>query len=321
MPGIKITKLSDLQNNASSAINFNATVIEIISEGDGEKKPAKINLKLEDSGEVFQVLSWKFDLLEDLNRLVETDEVYTFDCQATVNDYGRQIRILSMRNSGMRSTQKIIKTINIDQLKSEISMLIERYIVDPFYKAILQKLVIENQKFWLWPAATRIHHAYKYGLAVHSLNVCKNAIAIWDTYNGSNLNKELIVVGALIHDIGKIREYNQNGTRTTYGNFIPHTVEGYRQLVLEATKLGINENDSRLIMLGHIILSHHGKLEFGAPTLPYIGEAVIVSKADELDAGCDSMLSSLDNLAYNSESEKLVALDGLKIFKWSKNKN
>lgn len=316
---MEIHSLSEIDYSTNSVISFNASVLEVISDGDGEKRPIKFNLKLEDSGETIVVSSWKFENLETLKRLVLTDEVYQFEGQAaTFGNYGNQIRVGNIKNIGMRSTKKIIKIIDTTAMKREMNTIVNQYIpsTDIMYK-IIKKLVMENDKFWSWPAATKVHHAYPGGLAKHSLNVLKNAISIWQTYQGSNLDIKLLVVGSILHDIGKLLEYNQDGSRTIYGNLIPHPVSGYDMVNKAVSEMGIDPSkDKRIVMLSHIILSHHEKLEYGAPVAPYISEAFIVARADSLDATYESIDSTLDKLSLNESSDRLIALDGGKIFKW-----
>lgn len=316
-----IKSLSEIDFTKSTVVQFEGTVLEVLSEGDGEKKPVKMTLKLEESGEIIQASTWKFENLETLQRLVHTDEVYEFEGQAgTFGNFGQQIRVGTIKNSGKRSVKKIIKTIDPQLIGREIRTIVDTYLKKNgiLYK-VVDKLIFQNNKFLAWPAATKIHHAYPGGLAKHSLNVCKNAINIWKNYEGSNLNIEMIVAGALLHDIGKIAEYNADGSRTTYGNFIPHPVEGFRLISTTAMHLGVEaERDLSLVVLSHIILSHHEKLEFGSPVAPYCAEAVIIAKADALDAAFDSMDTALDNTEFSNTTDRLFALDGQKIYKWNR---
>ena len=316
-----IKALSEIDFSKSTLVQFEGTVLEVLSEGDGEKKPIKMTLKLEESGETIQCSTWKFENLETLQRLVHTDEVYEFEGQAgTYGNFGQQIRIGNIKNSGRRSSKKVIKTIDSITLKREVKSIMDTYLTKSgiLYKMV-DILVMQTPKFWIWPAATKIHHAYPGGLAKHSLNVCKNAISIWKTYEGSNLNIEMLVAGSLLHDIGKLAEYKEDGSRTTYGNFIPHPVEGFRLISSTAASLNVDaERDLNLVVLSHIILSHHEKLEFGAPVMPYCAEAVIVARSDSLDAGYESMSSSLDNLDVGASTDRLFALDGMRIYKWNR---
>lgn len=315
----EIKSLGEIDFTTSQLVSFNATVIDMLSEGDNDKKPFRATLKLEESGETISISSWKFENLDVFKRLVYTDEVYSFEGQAgTFGNYGQQIRIGNIRSTGLRSTKKILKAVNPDAIKAELQLILNKYIPsDSIYAKLIKKLVLTNDKFWKWPAATKVHHAYPGGLAKHSLNVLKNTISIWQNYQGSNLDIKLLVAGAILHDIGKMSEYDIDGKKTIFGSFIPHIISGYTSIVKTAISLGYDPDTTKeLVMLSHVILSHHDKLEFGSPVSPYIAEAVIVSRADALDAVYESIDSTLDGLNLNESSDRLLSLDGNKIFKW-----
>lgn len=315
----KIKKLSDIDFKTPNVVLFDATVVDVISDGDGEKKPMKFVLKLEESGEQITVSSWKFDLLETLKTLSRTNDVFEFKGQAgNYGNYGDQIRIGDARDIQMKSARKIIKDVSTKDIRSEVESIIRTYLpAGSKYNKIAQDLILSEEKFWKWPAATKVHHNYPGGLAKHSLNVCKNAINIWKTYEGSNCDIKLIVIGALLHDIGKLKEYKEDGSRTKYGDLIPHPIAGYEDVIKWAYENGYDpEKDTDLIMLKHIILTHHEKLEFGAAAQPNILEAIIVAKADSMDAAFESADRALDNLLLNESSERLMGLDGARVFKW-----
>lgn len=318
-----IKSLSEIDYKNSTPLNFLATVISVDGEGDeSRKKPFKATLKLEESGELVQIFSWKFENLQTFKDLVLTDDVYNFEgIPSLYKDVEKQIRIGDIKNVSQKSSKKILKVTNTDEIKREIETILNTYIPEnsPYviYRRIIEILVINNEKFWKWPAATKMHHAYPSGLSKHTLHTLKNAIATWQNYSGSNLNIALIVAGAILHDIGKITEYNFDGSRTVYGNLVPHPVSGYSKIFATALQLGVDpEKDTKLIMLLHLILSHHEKMEFGAPTQPGILEALIVARADALDATFESADSVLDLLEVNTMSDRIISIDGTRLFKW-----
>lgn len=318
-----IKSLSEIDYKTSTPMNFEATVISVDAEGDVErKKPFKATLKLEESGEIFQIFSWKFENLQTYKDLVFTDDVYKFEAIPSLyRDTEKQIRVGDISNLMQKSTKKILRNFNVDDIKREINCILDKYISQnsPFviYRKLIEDLIINNEKFWSWPAATKMHHAYPGGLAKHTLNTTKNAISIWETYSGSNLNIALIVAGALLHDIGKLTEYNLDGSRTVYGNLIPHPVSGYSKVFHTALELGVDpEKDTVLIMLLNLILSHHEKLEFGSPTQPGTLEALIVARSDALDASFEAADMALNNIELNNLTDKILSLDYSRMFKW-----
>ena len=265
---------------------MNGTVIDITSEGDGEKKPFRFTVRLESSGEQLALQSWEWPKLALIKELLQSDIVYTFDAQAnTFGNFGEQLRLKSLTSTGMHSTKKMIREFSIDNIKNEIALLIKNYCNKEPLKTYLETFILNDPRFFTWPAATRMHHNFPGGLAMHSLNVAKVALAMSEVYRNEHISLPVLVAGALLHDIGKIEEYKEDGSRTSIGNLLGHHSIGMSKISMLANRIGIEPNtDVTTCMLNHIILSHHEKLEFGSPVQPQILEAIIVAKADALDA-------------------------------------
>ncbi len=164
-------------------------------------------------------------------------------------------------------------------------------IIDEVHKAHLKELIkipFEDQKFvedfLKAPAAIIVHHAYRGGLLEHTLGVMKLCESIAELYQ--NVDKDLLIVGAAVHDVGKIYEYKIESygiDRTTEGELIGHIVLGAKMVNDWAKKIpAFPKRD--LYHLIHMVLSHHGELEWGSPTLPKTLEAVILHHADDLDS-------------------------------------
>jgi 3'-5' exoribonuclease len=143
-------------------------------------------------------------------------------------------------------------------------------------------------KYKLAPAATNYHHAFLGGLVEHVLSLLALADHVVDHYK--NLDRELVVAGLVLHDLGKIEELSfERGFRyTTRGQLLGHISIG----------LGIVQEKIRAIpdfpgdlknRLEHIILSHHGRLDFGSPKEPMFPEALVVHYLDDLDSKLASM--------------------------------
>jgi 3'-5' exoribonuclease len=149
-------------------------------------------------------------------------------------------------------------------------------------------------------AAIRYHHAYQGGLLEHSLNVTKVCAMLADIYE--NLNRDLLICGAILHDVGKIKEY-QSGVNlkiTNRGRLLGHITIGYGWVLekIEQIKGFPKDLADRLL---HIILSHHGHLEYGSPKRPKILEAFIVYHADHLDGDIGGFNIILENTSDENE--------------------
>ncbi len=137
--------------------------------------------------------------------------------------------------------------------------------------------------FKLAPAGVRAHHAYLGGLCVHTYDMLKVAEAV--TRLDSGLDRELLFAGVLLHDIGKIHEYEYTRTidNTDEGKLLGHIVIGVRMVEREIER--ITDFPERLAWkILHMLISHHGAMEYGSPRRPLFLEAEILHHLDNLDA-------------------------------------
>ncbi len=155
------------------------------------------------------------------------------------------------------------------------------------------------------PASINGHHGKLGGLLLH----------VWEVaYIGRHMakamraNVDLVVAGALLHDIGKVEAYSvswEGFTRTPCGHLIEHVVLGC--LMLERRLAAIGEplcSEEQILELQHMILSHHGKLEFGSPVRPLTAEAEILHRADESSAKSADVIESLgDAEAFRDDAQ------------------
>lgn len=166
-----------------------------------------------------------------------------------------------------------------------LKRLIDRFLSDEGFCA----------RFKRAPAAKNFHHGYLGGLLEHTLSVCRLAAAVGDHYSHLNLNRDLLLCGAFLHDIGKTREY-------TYTTHIDYTDEGrlLGHLALGAAML--DEKLARMrhfpsdlaVRLKHLMLSHHGELAFGSPKRPKFLEAFALHLIDDLDAKMNGLRRFMD---------------------------
>jgi len=135
------------------------------------------------------------------------------------------------------------------------------------------------------PAAKKMHHNYIGGLLEHSVSVARLAHAVCGLYR--HLDRDLLVAAGLVHDIGKIDEFSYRRPPIDYtdsGRLVGHTVLGIEILDRFLKGQDLEDSSEQIVALKHLILSHHGRQEFGAPVLPMMEEAVILHLIDDLDA-------------------------------------
>lgn len=161
------------------------------------------------------------------------------------------------------------------------------------------------EKFKVWPAAVTLHHAYMCGLLEHSVSVAIGARDMAKHYEDFKIpvNIDLVIAGSLLHDIGKLEAYTVTVSTlpqvTASGNVIEHITLGYGMFAKFAE--AENLSPDLAAALGHIIISHHGKREYGSPALPMTPEAFIVSAADNVDFALSYWKNQTD--ALNAETD------------------
>lgn len=179
----------------------------------------------------------------------------------------------------------------IDEMFAELVAALNASLTHPAVKA-LAELFLNDQMlmdaFKRCPAAKSMHHAYIGGLLEHTLSLVKLAALICPLY--PKINRDLVVMGLFLHDLGKTREiaFDRAFTYTDRGELVGHIVEGAVMLRDKCDQLrrekGVRLPPGTQLVLEHIILSHHGVPEFGAAKLPSTPEAIMVSILDNLDA-------------------------------------
>ena len=132
------------------------------------------------------------------------------------------------------------------------------------------------------PAAKKIHQAYPGGLLLHTLGVARICEAVCSVY--PRLRRDLLLCAALLHDVGKVWEYRllPRPDKTDAGRLVGHVVLGAQEVSRRAREVGIPPKIR--LMLQHLLLSHHGRKEWGSPVEPAIPEAEVLHYADMLDS-------------------------------------
>ena len=171
-----------------------------------------------------------------------------------------------------------------------------------------------KEKLLRWSAAKSMHHNCYGGLLYHSLRMALSAKRICQIY--TKANRGLVIIGCLLHDIGKLKELDTdimgNASYTVNGNLFGHLMLGVRMVEDYTKDLTINSDE--LEQLQHIIASHHYNQEWGAISQPKTIEAFIVAKLDDFDAKMYMIEKGLDELESGEISEKPI-YDGIRLYK------
>ena len=257
-----------------------------------------LNLKLRDmTGEVDGRV---WDRATEINSIFQAGDIIRIQSQA-----------VSFRNVVQLSISKITvaddPAINpADYLPSSASDIPEMFetlmgiistVGNPYLKALLDLIFRDEEiadSFQKAPAAKGFHHAYIGGLLEHTLSVTQLLDLVADHYQQAN--RDLIITGGILHDIGKIHELSFKGSMnyTDEGRLIGHIVIAVE--LVDAKIAEIEDFPKQLALeLRHILLSHHGTLEFGSPKRPKTLEALIVNFIDDLDAKMNAFGEFISN--------------------------
>lgn len=137
-----------------------------------------------------------------------------------------------------------------------------------------------------YPAATSVHHAFPGGLLNHTHQLLAMLLGIYPAYP-AKVKIERCILAIMMHDYGKLYEYNRAGEPQEDMFLLGHIYIGAHKLHQELEKRGVDKNETKRIV--HIVLAHHGKREYGSPVVPCLEEAVLVNMLDDLSAKADHM--------------------------------
>jgi 3'-5' exoribonuclease len=180
-----------------------------------------------------------------------------------------------------------------DVMLAELKQLAQGYIADePLRRLVLSMLEAHGEHFKRLPATRDRFYTFPGGLLEHTLSVTRSCLQLVERYAAHYteltppLNRDLVVAGAILHDVGRVAEFGDDALSHTYtvpGRLVGHLILG-RDLVRAAGLAQGDVNPELLQMLEHIVLTHLGLPEWGSPRLPLIPECLIVHHADDLDA-------------------------------------
>ncbi|ARJ38383.1 3'-5' exoribonuclease YhaM [Sporosarcina sp. P18a] len=185
---------------------------------------------------------------------------------------------------------------------------------NPQIQRVTRHLLKKHQQdFVLYPAATRNHHDYVSGLLDHVVSMLKLGKAIAELY--PTLNKDLLYAGIILHDIGKVIELSGPvGTQYTIeGNLLGHITIMVNEISKAAEELEIEGEE--VMLLQHMVLSHHGKEEWGSPKRPMLKEAEILHYIDNIDAKMNMLNRVMSKTTPGEFSERVFPLDNRSFYK------
>ena len=197
-----------------------------------------------------------------------------------------------------------------EKMRKEIEDTIDRFESEDLKKLVREMIRLAGDKLAWFPAAQRLHHAERSGLLHHTTGMLRTAEHIIAAY--PFLHGDLLRAGVILHDLGKIQEMKSDemGNVTDYtrdGLLIGHLVRGVATLAQAAEN--VNVTGEVVVLLEHMIISHHGEAEYGSPRMPMFPEAEVLHWIDLLDARMNEMQGIMERTPAGAFSEKIWSLD------------
>ena len=199
---------------------------------------------------------------------------------------------------------------NPKEMTDEIRETVSSFRSENIRKLTEGMLEIAGRDLEWFPAVQRMHHAERSGLLHHTTDMLRLAKAMLEIYPW--LNRDLLLAGVIIHDLGKMDELKSDraGNVADYtrdGQLLGHLVRGITNLNRVADRLGIH--GETVTLLEHMLLSHHGESEYGSPKAPMFPEAEALHWIDIMDARMNTMKGVEDKTPEGAFSEKIFSLD------------
>lgn len=235
--------------------------------------------------------------------------------QGTIGEYqgNKQINIQHYRLTTESDRVNLSTLIETAPIEGEALFKLIRLEASDIGNEKVKRIVIHildkyKDDFILHPAAKSVHHHYLSGLAYHTysmMNIAKKLCELYPT-----LNKDLLVAGTILHDIGKIKEYEYENYVADFS--LEGKLKGHISIMSEeigSVAKELNIAGEEVLLLQHLELAHHGKLEWGSPVAPTIIEAYILHQIDMIDAGIDAFRNSIKNVEKGEFTGKIFGLD------------
>ena len=297
-------------------------IVKTVAVKVGSNKKAYLDLLLADK--TGEISATKWDIAdEEMPGLQKIKEGSVIKVKALVTEWNgmKQLRV-----SRIRQTSAEDGIVMMDYIKAAPEDAAEMYdyiysraaaFEDKDLRNICVKQLTDNkEKLMYYPAAQKNHHAEMAGLLYHVKRMLMMAERACEVY--TNLNRELVMTGVILHDMEKINEIDSNelGISTGYsfeGKMLGHLVQGVRTIDRLAAELDIPRE--KAVMLEHMILSHHYEPEFGSPKKPLFPEAEMLHYLDMVDAKMFDMQEAVEKTEPGCFSDRVWTLDNRNVYR------
>ena len=291
-----------------------------------------LNVTLQDCSGTIEAKKW--DVAPGDEELFARGKVVQIEGQVILYSGHLQMKVFSAEPLNQKDVDwaLFIPAAPVEQktLENKLGLYLSS-IEDEAIKRLVEALIAKfRDRFLVWPAAVRNHHNFVSGLLYHSLTMADLAMKACEVY--PVLSRDVMLGGVLVHDLGKIIELSspQATTFTLQGKLLGHISIGQAELRQTAKELGYyafddlseeeKEKESKAngpvfhryeiaVLFEHIILSHHGRQDFGSPVLPLTREALAISLIDDFDAKMLILDNASNGIAPGESTAKIFSLD------------
>ena len=228
-----------------------------------------------------------------------------------------QMRVNKMRPATNPDLRQLIPSAPLSsaEMMAQIEAAIDSFPTEDLRKIVREMIAMTGEKLMYFPAAQRMHHAEHGGLLHHITDMLKTGEMICRVY--PFLNRELLLAGIIIHDLSKTWEMQSDklGSVSDYtadGILLGHLVRGVVEVEKAAAHTGVS--GELVLLLQHMVISHHGEPEYGSPRMPRFPEAEVLHWIDNLDAKMNEMKSIQDRTPAGAFSERITYLDDRRMY-------
>ncbi|MBO4693114.1 MAG: HD domain-containing protein [Clostridia bacterium] len=293
-------------------------IVKSVEKKTSSKGDVYLDFTLSDSSGEINAKLWRYIPSEhgeykaqDIVKVRGTISVYNGSDQLRVE------RIRTVYESDKVRIEDLVRSVGYsgEEMFDELFALADGF-SDEELKTVVTAILSDNkEKLLYFPAAFKLHHAVRGGLLMHALSIVRLSESVCKIY--PFVDRELLISGAILHDISKLDEFNvgELGIAEGYtveGNLLGHLAMGASKIDEYAKRLGISRKTS--VLLQHMILSHHGEPEFGAAVRPMFIEAEILAELDLLDSRIYEMREAVSSVKPDEFSGRMWALNDRKLY-------
>ncbi len=280
-------------------------MINIICSKMGDSDKYNYKIEMAKSSELYLNCIYKMEIAKHSNSEKNTGYIKEF---SSINDED-----INIKNQVFRSFMKS-SPIDYSELKSRVESYIDK-IDNKILFDITSQILKENENnFYLYPAASKLHHAYVGGLAYHTLGMLDLVDGLVNNY--PYIDRNYMYAGIILHDMGKVIEFTgvQNTEYALEGQLLGHLLIGCEGINRKAYQLGYQDKEE-VLLLEHMIASHHGQPMFGAIKKPATPEAALLWYIDTIDSKFRVLGEEIAKTAPGTFTDIIGVFDRTKFYK------